>query len=90
MNHESNGFVGVKVDILRRGQTQHDSASFVGAAVANEPPWRLGRKDGADQNRDGPDPLQSVRNAVGLAARRQSLVGNPDDAKIDSNGVLTH
>lgn len=55
------GGVGVVGGVLGRSEGNQDLASLVDLAVTNEPPGRLRGKDAADENRDRPNPLRTVR-----------------------------
>lgn len=88
MDHEGDGLAGIEGGVARAGKTGNNSASFFLTTVANEPPRGFGRKEGADQDRDGPNPLESVRNAVGLVARRHASVRSSD--LVQTGGKRAH
>ncbi len=65
MNHHRHGLVGVEFDarvpICQAGER---FLCVFEAALANEPPGRLGREPDADNQRDRPDPLQGKGDLV--------------------------
>lgn len=65
VDHHGHGLVGVKVGLaVQAGQAQQRLLGLLGLAAADQPPGRLGRKVDGDEERQGPHPLQAVRDAV--------------------------
>ena len=97
VNHHSKGIFDVEVGVvLLRGELGQSCTSLVKLAVADEPPRRFRSEESDQGDGDGPDPLNSVGNAIRpLAvagnetledARGKKLTHNP--AKVDIGGQV--
>lgn len=65
MDHHGDGLVRVKVGVVGGGgQTLQGLLGVFVAALADQPPRRLGSKGNQDKQRHGPHPLQAVRDAI--------------------------
>ena len=95
MAHHSNGLVGIKVGVLLgRGEALQHELSRLITALTNKPPGRFGSEVDADEDGSGPEPLQSVWNAVSplVRAERDALENTRseelanDPAEVDVGG----
>lgn len=65
MNHHRNGLVGVEVGLpLHARQSQQGFLGLLGLALPDQPPWRLRGERNADEEGQGPHPLQSIGDPV--------------------------
>lgn len=65
MHHHGDSFVGVKVSLaVETGQAKQCLLSILGSTSSDQPPRRFGRKKDANEERQGPHPLESIWNAV--------------------------
>ena len=82
VDHHGDGLVGVEVGLaVEAGQAQEGALGVLDPALPHQPPRRLGGEEDADEQRDGPHPLQGVGDAVGplVVALQHGL----DDADAD-------
>ena len=64
MNHHSHGLGGVEFAVASAREATEGAFGFLEAAVADEPPGGFGGEENADEERDGPHPLQGEGDAV--------------------------
>lgn len=65
MYHHGDSFVSVKVSLaIETGQAKQCLLSILGTTSPDQPPWRFGRKKDANEEWQGPYPLESIWNAV--------------------------
>jgi hypothetical protein len=80
--HHVDGFIRVKIGLaVPRRKTFQSVLGIFETAFADKPPWRLGGKADADEERDRPNPLKGVRETEGPLVR--AVEQRPDNTDTD-------
>src|SRR6478609_11880092 len=80
MNHHSDSLVSIEISLtVKARKSEKTLLSISNTALAYKPPRRLGSKPQAHDQRQRPDPLQTIRDSV------SPLVSSADHRSQDSN-----